>query len=337
MESANRIVWIDQIRGFCMMLILWFHTEMYYAKADGTSYHFYVCNALTAFFFLSGYLFFTEKPFSVPHKLVSVCRGIIVPYFIYTAIMAFPKAFMNDLPLQDVLVNILLGRASWFIAALTLAELCFIGIRWLNEKFRWLYEKFRWLNEDCMVCAAFIVSLTAARLLTGTNLTINYNYWHCHSALIALAFICLGYLYHKHEAHFQRFNTTISASLLILLFIATKIYVWHRGVSLLICPVSISNYPVFIIDNCCFILVLIALFRRLPGVCCLSWTGKHSLVYYFFCGAVPMATAWMLEALHLSCDNRYWLMPLAFLLVYALTTLIVWLNHYLLKKVNISL
>lgn len=323
MEAAKRIGWIDQIRGFCMMLILWFHTEMYYANADGTSYHFYVCNALTTFFFLSGYLFFTEKAFSASHKLVSLFRGIIVPYFVYTAVLALPKAFMNDLPVQIVLLNILLGRASWFIAALIVAELCFIGIRSLNKKY--------------MVYVAFIVSLVTAYLLTGTNLAINYNYWNCHSALIALAFICLGYLYHKHEAHFQRFNTPLSLSLLVLLFIAIKIYVWHEGVSLLICPVNISNYPLFISDSCCFILILIVLFRRLPEICCLSWTGKHSLIYYFFCGAVPMATARILEATGLPCDNRYWLMPFAFVLVYAFTTLIVWLNHYLLKKVNINL
>ena len=40
----NRIVWIDLLRGFCMMLILWFHTEVYYAGHTVIPYDLYVVN-----------------------------------------------------------------------------------------------------------------------------------------------------------------------------------------------------------------------------------------------------------------------------------------------------
>ena len=58
MDTAKpaRKQWIDMARGLCMMAILFFHTEMYYAGHDIIPYVVYVENALIIFFFLSGYI-----------------------------------------------------------------------------------------------------------------------------------------------------------------------------------------------------------------------------------------------------------------------------------------
>ena len=70
--TAERLLWIDMLRGICMIAILLFHTEVYYAGDAVIPYSFYVDNALTIFFFVSGYLFMqrdTEvSPKFVKHK-----------------------------------------------------------------------------------------------------------------------------------------------------------------------------------------------------------------------------------------------------------------------------
>lgn len=82
----ERITWIDLLRGFSMMAILWFHTEVYYAGSDVIPYVLYVDNVLAVFFFISGYLFKNSKPFD-PKKKNNTCltwAGNSLFHFHYT-------------------------------------------------------------------------------------------------------------------------------------------------------------------------------------------------------------------------------------------------------------
>ena len=76
-----------------MVAILLFHTEMYYAGYDIIPYSFYVENALAMFFFLSGYLFYKDNGTIHPkQKIFSIAVNLIIPYFIFTTLIALPKA-----------------------------------------------------------------------------------------------------------------------------------------------------------------------------------------------------------------------------------------------------
>ena len=315
----NRIVWIDLLRGFCMMLILWFHTEMYYAGHTVIPYDLYVVNALTTFYFISGYLFYSQKAFSLRSKLVSIVRGIVLPYFFFTLLLAFPKALMNHTPVTDIIIQILQGNGSWFVTSLVTAEIIFSCVLYVHNK---------WLIHLLPVAA-----LTGTWLLTDTEVSLHHNYWNFHNALIGLIFIYLGYEYHRHEQRFQHFHRLSSLSLLLILLIIIKVYVIHHDISLLIEPVHVSNYPLLIADTVCFILLAVGIFRRLPSIHWLQWTGRHSLVYYFFCGAVPMVVARLFNIIHIPFTS-YWQIAVAFLLVYLLSTVIVWLSYRLLPFLN---
>lgn len=309
----NRIVWIDLLRGICMMLIIWFHTEMYYAGTDITPYNAYVANALTTFFFISGYLFHNLKPFSLKHKLKSIVRGIVIPYFFFTLLLAIPKAVVNDISINEVITKILLGNGSWFVTSLIMAEIIFSFI---------LYAYKRWLLHLLPV-----ICLISAWLLTGTQLSNHYNYWNIHNALIAVSFLYVGYQYHCNE---QVLNSIFSKVpyfiLLALFFIAIKIYVLNTNTSLLLEPVLINNYPVFLLDciSCIFLLTTIS--KYLPSVKFIEWIGKHTLVYYFFCGAVPMTVAKILEYTGLSYQNAFMLIP-TFIIITIVSTIITFLCY----------
>ena len=115
------------LRGISIMGILYFHTEMYYAGTDVVPYGLYVDGFLSVFFFISGYLFVKDgfTSFDGVHKLKSIFRRLIVPYFAFTTVMSIPKAIAHgqDLELLSILRTILTGEASWFVAALIVAEL----------------------------------------------------------------------------------------------------------------------------------------------------------------------------------------------------------------------
>ena len=304
----NRIVWIDLLRGFCMMLILWFHTEVYYAGQSIIPYDLYVVNALTTFYFISGYLLYSHQPFSLRSKLLSILRGLVVPYFFFTLLLALPKALMTHQPVIDIIIHILQGNGSWFVSSLITAEVIFACV---------LYVHNRWLIHLLPLAA-----LAGAWLLTGSEVSMHHNYWNFHNALIGLVFMYLGYEYHRHKQRFQPFHRLSSLLLLFLLLIIIKVYVIRHDISLLIEPVLVSNYPLFMADSICFILLALGIFSRLPRVKWMEWIGRHSLVYYFFCGGVPMVVARLMPAYH-----HYYTMPIAFLMVCMLSTAIVWLCY----------
>ena len=121
----QRIGWIDFLRGISMILILIFHTETYYKENNVTPYYIYTSNAILLFYFISGYLFYQNKTFQWQKRILSILRSLLIPYFIFTILLAVPKLLVRQMEISwmEIAVNILTGRASWFIAALILGEL----------------------------------------------------------------------------------------------------------------------------------------------------------------------------------------------------------------------
>lgn len=103
-----------------MLAIIFDHTEICFTGDNIVPYRMYVPDVLMAFFFLSGYLFYRPEGFRLRHKLHSWLRGVLMPYFIFTSALALPKAWLHgaDGSLSDLLLTILTGQGSWFIASL---------------------------------------------------------------------------------------------------------------------------------------------------------------------------------------------------------------------------
>lgn len=135
--TAERLLWIDMLRGICMIAILLFHTEVYYAGDAVIPYSFYVDNALTIFFFVSGYLFMqrdTEvSPKFVKHKARSVVRGLLLPYFLLSVVLSLPKSIVRNIALPQLMIQIVTGRAYWFVGALIVAETIFLLLLWISR------------------------------------------------------------------------------------------------------------------------------------------------------------------------------------------------------------
>lgn len=108
-----------------MLAIIFDHTEICFTGDNIVPYRMYVPDVLMAFFFLSGYLFYRSEGFRLRHKLHSWLRGVLMPYFIFTSALALPKAWLHGAggSISDLLLTILTGQGSWFIASLAVAEL----------------------------------------------------------------------------------------------------------------------------------------------------------------------------------------------------------------------
>lgn len=314
-----------------MMAILLFHTEVYYNNGiEIINYNLYVCDALIIFFFLSGYHFYNPdikleehavRLENLKRKLKKIFLRLVLPYFFFTSIIAFPKAIAHgaSTDFSEILIKIISGNASWFIVALAIAETMFSTILCLCKGKKFI------LPISALIMFAFSIYLST----TG----INY-YWQFENACMAFSFLYLGYFFHEKENHFNHFNNIYYISILLLILIITKVYVLINGISMFIEPIKINNVPFFIINATVSIILMVNIAKRLPRIKMIEWTGRHSLVYYFFCGGVPLTISTIFNKIGFEYNGQYYRIILAFALVYLMASVITFFCYKLFNVVS---
>ena len=305
----ERIRWIDFLRGISMILILVFHTEVYYKEYNVTPYFIYTTNAIILFYFISGYMFYRPESFSLKKKTISIVKSLLLPYFIFTTLIAIPKVLLRQENIDwiDTILNIISGRASWFIAALIVGEL-FFAI--LLTKTR---GKTKWLSTNAIAC--FIIYY-----VIPFN---QHNYWQWQDALLAVPFLSAGYIYHQYEKHLNTINKPLYSFILLLILIIIKIYEYH--VDLPMRNIAIENIPLFLADTFIWLLFIISIIRYIPRCKMIEWTGKHSIVYYFLAGGCPLLISMIMNNIEFNYDGYLYHYLIALISVYALSTWLTWL------------
>lgn len=311
--TDKRKIWIDLVRGFCMLAILVHHTEMYYVGEAIIDYRFFVDNALCTFFFISGYLFYKETPFNLKYKLLSILKTIIIPYFIFMSVIALPKALAHGkfVSVSDSILSIVLGQQSWFITALATAEIIFSILLYLSKQYKWILP------------IGVLISFIGIILLTGNEQMLAHNYWNIMDGLLAISFLYIGYLYHQKENVINRFPLYLYIIPFILFFISKWVIVEYK-VYCYLGPVDIDNYPVFIVDNVLAILLITRLCKLLPDMKPISWMGSHVIVYYFLCGGVPLTLSVLANKIGFSYYGNYLQVIVVLIAVYLMITLLTW-------------
>lgn len=307
----NRIGWIDFLRGLSMMLILVFHTEVYYKEYDVTPYYIYVTNAIILFYFISGYLFYRPESFNLKKKLNAITRSLLFPYFIFTSLIAVPKLLVRQeaINLQEIVINILLGRASWFIAALIVGELFFAL---LLTKTR---GKITWLLTDAIACLIIYYVIPFNQ----------HNYWQWQDALLAVTFLSAGYIYHQYDNHFNTINKPLYSLIFLLILIIIKVYEYH--VDLPMRNIAIENVPLFLADCIVWLMLVISIIRYIPRCKMIEWTGRHCIIYYFLCGGCPLIISIFFNKIGLPYNNYLYRYLLALIAVYLLATTLTYLIY----------
>ncbi len=328
--TPTRLTWADRARGLCMMAILLFHTEKYYAGEEIIPYAFYVNNVLITFFFISGYLFDNpEKAFSVRHKLLSVLRGIILPYFIFTAVIALPKALVHDdTTLMDTYTDVLTGHASWFVAALAVAEVIFAPLvnKWGGRMMI--------LGVWCVL--PYLIMAIAYHLLDNDRWSAT-NFWCWHNALLMMPFIFTGFVFRRHKEWMHLIQRPSIILLLVIIEAVIKCTVWKQSLLLTCQPIHVDSFILFFADGIIGSLIIISICHHLPRLRWMEWTGKHSLIYYFICGGVPLLVTRCLTICGYPYHNNYYMVIVAFMLVYVISTILSFFILLIFKKENKNL
>ena len=312
----QRVGWIDFLRGISMILILVFHTEVYYIEYDITPYYIYTTNAIILFYFISGYLFYRSESFSLKKKALSIVRSLLIPYFIFTTLIAIPKVLVRqeNIDWMNIILNIISGRASWFIAALIVGEFIF-ALLLLKTR-----GKVAWLLTDAIACLIIYYVIPFNQ----------HNYWQWQDALLAVTFLSAGYIYHQYDKHFNTINKPLYSSLLLLILIIIKVYEYH--VDLPMRNIAIENIPLFLVDSIIWILFVISIISYIPRCKMIEWTGQHSIVYYFLCGGCPLIVSMTMNKIGFSYDGYLYRYLLTFVFVYMLATVLTWIIYYSLNK-----
>ncbi len=313
----ERIMWIDEARGLAMLAILLFHTEVYYAGKELIPYVMFVENALALFFFLSGYLFASSRAYSLPAKMKSVLRRLIVPYLFFTLLMAIPKAWVhhNEISLSSILTPIVTGKASWFVATLIIAEIYYALVRYLAEKCCHSNRSGVVWESCCMLspllCYLILDEYGSIDILAVTT--------------ISLVFIFLGRIYRllEHRISVIQRSWVLVGMTLLLFFM--KFYEYKAGVFMTFFYIRIDSFPLFYADTILSCVLLIALLKKKQGLRLrmLSWTGRHSLVIYFLSGGVPICVAYVMP----TYNGNVGLLLVAFLLVWLLASFVAWIVY----------
>ena len=313
--------WIDRARGTGIMLILLFHTSMYYAGRDIPPYSMYVENALAMFFFISGYLFLpnhlTETatwkngwcaPAAAPNarrKLMAILQKLVIPYLIYTPTIAVLKSFAYGTAINplNIMARVLSGEASWFISSLIVAEVLFLMIV--------LISRGKLLITTSLCTLPYILVAYDTDITPFSILNVSF---------IGLALLFLGHIFRRCEHVIDNMHSASYIPLFLLLAIM-KVYEYVGGINMTFYVIQIDNFALFLADTALSSLCFVWLCKRLPSVPPLEYIGSHSLIYYFICGGVPLIVSRLMPQY---TEESYHLLAAAFVIVCLCSTAIVW-------------
>jgi fucose 4-O-acetylase-like acetyltransferase len=210
-KVAARIGWIDEFKGFVLLLVCLYHVEQSFPQAQMGMLHLSALR-MSAFFFISGMLFSTRRFGSFKDYFIHKTRVLLVPYILLSLLFLaidpvlynfdlFPKAprmtVMNIHPvitgtwdyiywnLAKIFVT---GKSSigsgplWFVFTLYSVSLLFYGVQKIVPK------KFIFFFSLASLAGGWLLYVNHIRLPLGIerDLTVLFffaNGWLCKGAL----------------------------------------------------------------------------------------------------------------------------------------------------------
>ena len=275
-NRGGRKAWIDFGRGISMYLVVLFHSETYFDVSDFALSPYVAFFRIPFFFFLSGYLFVSDyRNFSFRHKLVQVLSRIVWTYIIFTSLIVLPKSLANHTSLWDGLCDILLGRASWFIVSLGLAQMMWAVVMSYSKRL-----------------GTYLVFMLLSLFAGGVIKVCHFEplpYWF-DCALIVNFFLGLGFFYRVYEAPVSRILSPSVPTLLLtaLLYFGFTLadHVLLGTNSMIFVAGDHRFFPLSVIYAMLGIAMMTVFVKVVPAPKEMCFIGIHSLVFYYLNGGV---------------------------------------------------
>ena len=273
----KEIAWINTGRAICMICVFVLHTESRFGIDTFAYSFFFMPFFLTFFFFVSGYLMLYNETIDYSKKLKSIVGKMLWPYFVFTTIIWIPKMLKHgqEISVGDYLLDVFGGTASWFIAALIVAELLILAfVKIFHKTFSFYYI---FVGGGVFVLAQYLIQW-------------NPNPFPCYYqlGLVNLIFLFLGAAYKRLEKWIEPRLSIYSLLLLSIVYFSILLLdLDMNGVEHVSDTIQWRMVLLDFFENVLGIVWILNLCLLLPSIPVLSYIGKNSIVFYFLSGAVP--------------------------------------------------
>lgn len=311
MATSQHYDWADFMKGILMFLVVLYHSEVYYGPGHTWSWIFEPF-FLSGFFFVSGYLFTKDiTGVSLKAKLKQTFRAIIVPYFVFVILLAIPKVIIGHAALKQIIIDILMLRASWFVIAIAVMQLMFALVLKIKPSisnlliatgvFFVIGYLFVLMYRDCPQWILDSPWLYSAELPNRLPGCINL-------ALVQSPFFAFGILFRHYEKNIP--ERLFGGGYMIISFLLYAIlYLWidHKYIGSSMCVVTDSYNNILLI----FLIGIIGIW----AIMCIShqikcwrpvnYIGRYSLLFYFLNGGVLTIVSPVMKKLSFLDPNLY--------------------------------
>jgi len=265
--TKKRIEWIDLAKGFCILLVMWWHIKELYSNRGFTDRNtwLYMGNyfRMPLYFFLSGLFFKTYSGYF--DFLRRKTNKLLIPFLFFALLgIAYSFAFPEKLPPQRTWQNFYPFLPVWFLWCLFLMNNIFYLLQNIAKDQKWLVYG----------CVCF---LGVFGFYSGENVI---HVLHVRTALTAMPFFVAGYAVRNHTSFLTR-----DAKKIEILFVILAIAILYSMVEIL------GRRPIFYVNNIYrvpiwalylggalgvyAILTLSNILRRVPVV---SYLGRYSII-----------------------------------------------------------
>ena len=315
MNDEKRIAYIDLAKGFCICLVVFFHTK----GVLGCHYvldPFFASFRLPLYFFLSG-LFFKDYG-SFRNFLIKKTNRLLIPFFFFYIIFSvivpnalhifFGKTFETVVGWSSLWAFIYPGVFPnipiWFLWCLFIVNVLFWFLRIIAMKYGSCHK------DVLLLVLCLITGLTGYLLLEYDVMNVGYIL----SALLYLPFFYIGYIFKKHEAitYLQSLSEKKvifgSVIFLVITLLMTIVIAIH----------SVYTFYIFGITGVLFIMLLSRSIGRLPFF---SYVGRYSIIVLVTHGIIINVCSPLFVVLAKRIENNS--------LTTLLITILILLSYYL--------
>ncbi len=270
-----------------MVGVYWMHAAGYCGEGQSAArvvLPFYV----NAFFFVSGYLFFGKwlrqgaSREDCRRRAANVLFKIMIPTMIFAALMFGPKLLMHaqGATLVSFVTDVFGGVSYWFTPAIAVAQLFFIALVALCGKFN------IWWCTGVSAVAFALCSIVWPHALTAAS---GYVPWYWQTGLSYTPLMALGGLYARYEGRLRHGKWV--AAVCAVVYMALMALMFAGKADLVCMGISAHINALGAVAVAASIVTVIAVARTLPRMGWLERIGRNSILFYFFCGAVPASLA----------------------------------------------
>lgn len=305
-RDKRRELWIDYIKGMCMVVIILNHISL------NPIYGQYTYSwELPGFFFVGGYTFSLYGRFK--DFFLKKFKSLIIPVFAFGLLNLLLSCLAKDISINRRLEGIFLqfpgqNDDMWFVACLFVMELIF-------------YLLVRFVKNDASRFV-FCVLLLCGGWLWKDKVGIPLP-WHLVNACMMLLFVECGYLAKKYRAYHRLKDLMDNKSGKVLAAAVTVSYIllanllnnYPVDIHLLNYGNTLSFYTLAVVGTCAIILLCVLLEKVRSSIFCRSieFIGGNSLAYYGM--QSKMITIVVVIGLHFGFRPSNFIVPPAYTLV----------------------